>query len=165
MEMQINIIPIKNERPDLCTPCGGRCCKSAPGIYHPDQIFKNGKPTFKDMLDAFSNNASVTWVEFCRSDGTKGDWSDFETVPVVAPRDAHSPDIRFRTSIWGKCIHLTDKGCSFEHQDRPLECRMLEAQPDMECGLPQTFDRVKDLLEQWLPYRDFMERFDEMYHS
>ncbi len=163
MKVSINVIPIKNERPDLCSPCGGQCCKRAPGIYHPSQIFKGETPTFKDLLDALSNKASITWVEFCRSGLSKEDYSNFETVPVILPRDVHSPDIVFRSSIWGKCVHLTDIGCSFQHQDRPLECQMLEARPDRECGLPKTFDRVKDLLEQWLPYRDFMERFDDMY--
>lgn len=163
MKVSTNVIPIKNERPDLCSPCGGQCCKRAPGIYHPSQIFKGETPTFKDLLDALSNKASITWVEFCRSGLSKEDYSNFETVPVILPRDVHSPDIVFRSSIWGKCVHLTDIGCSFQHQDRPLECQMLEARPEMNCGLPKTFDRVKDLLEQWLPYRDFMERFDDMY--
>ena len=165
MAVQQRVMPIKNEKPDLCTPCGGRCCRWAAGVYHPTQIFHGPNGTMKEMLDALSNNASIGQVEFkavsssIEYDFGVGDWV---SVPVVMPRHYHSPDIIFRTDVIGRCIHHGEKGCSLLYEKRPFECQTLEARADGECGLPTKFSRERDLLEAWLPYRDFLYRFDDI---
>jgi len=164
--VQQQVIPIKNEKPDLCTPCGGRCCRWAAGIYHPSQIFHGPNGTMKEMLDALSKSASVAHVEFkaisssVEHDFEVGDWV---SVPVVMPRHYHSPDVVFRMDVIGRCIHHGEEGCSLVYDNRPLECQTLEARDGGECGFPATFSRERDLLESWLPYRDFLHRFDEIY--
>ena len=167
MATQQRIIAIKNEKPELCAPCGGRCCRWAAGIYHPSQVFSGPVGTMKEMLVALSKKASMAHVEFkavsssVEYDFEVGDWV---SVPVVMPRLYHSPDIVFRMDVIGLCIHHDENGCSLTHEDRPLECQMLEARANDECGLPATFSRERDLLEAWLPYRDLLHRFDDIYH-
>lgn len=140
-----------NKRPDLCAPCGGKCCQRGPGAYWP--------------ADFGATDAEI------RTALRAG----FETGTICL--DDHSEDSLVRPSIRGQtdivqpiritfgvghnpCSNLTPQGCSLDFERRPTQCRALVPDPENGCMLP------KDLSDNacrraWASYRDLFAEFRE----
>lgn len=142
-----------NENKELCSKCGGRCCKTYAGAYYPEDF--NHELTDAWLQDLLEGNqtypngdpilVSIDWV-----DGVK-DAPDGRGY-FLRPRHV---DINGVGGIvdpsWGaECYHLTETGCELTFDERPYRCRLKDPS---ECfkwrnGLSEKHESM----EPWKPH-------------
>lgn len=159
--MKVISIVSSNENSSACTPCGGKCCKGIPGVFHPDDLFSN-------MSDLEIKNKMISMLEtgdFVITDDEIPDNKSKYTVRVqaIAPRGGNRHSGWFAMGNWGTCSKLTDVGCSLSSEDRPRECRALIPSPlgQSKCKPEASFDR-QDLLTEWVIYEDIVQEIWDM---
>jgi len=146
-------IPIAYEKPELCGPCGGNCCKAYPGSCMPIDF---GLPDTKSLTKAIKGGTfAIDWWEGDPRDGQ----DDLSQAYFVRPATKGQEGKTFDGSWGGECHFLTEKGCSLSTVDRPSGCRLLEPWPNHEC---QTHGADKqDSAIAWLPYTDLLDSFGD----
>jgi hypothetical protein len=112
-----------NENADLCGPCGGQCCKSYPGAYHPAQFGPNLEGV-EQLLRA--GKAAIDWWE--------GELRDYEGTSYYLRAAIAGVNSVFHPAFGGSCAMLTETGCSLSWDVRPLDCRMLKPMPGTSKG-------------------------------
>jgi Fe-S-cluster containining protein len=152
---EMEIISLHIERPDLCTPCGGKCCKSMPGGTHPSDW---GAPNTDVMLErlatAFRSGLwAIDWWEGDPRGLEEGDQEYVSQGFYVRPATKGDEGRVFYASWGGECTFLTATGCSFGHDDRPLECRTLEPKYPYRCE--QHHGKHLTAIA-WLPYHQVL---------
>lgn len=108
-----------NERGELCAPCGGKCCKAAPGAYWP-QDFGDTEEVIKMVVRSKLLDGSVVLDE--------------EHRPCVRPPIADYPDALIQIPRWfheNQCARLTQSGCSLSFDQRPRQCRGMAVTPQI----------------------------------
>lgn len=108
--MSLRKLPVlNNERPDLCAPCGGRCCRNGPGIAAAADFGRTPQAIGREV----------------RRRLRIGTWKLDGDSEVVFMRPANTED---GSSPWGidegaPCVFLGTHGCSLTFADRPKQCR------------------------------------------
>lgn len=128
-----------NEHLDICSACGGSCCKNYAGWYHPEQVLT--------ILESYKNTGEL-------SPGYKIDAYEAE-VYVLRPTHTNSPDSDEDFSWGGQCVHFEDKkGCSLTFEQRPLQCQSLTcSEPEIaKTGLSKS--KIK---EYWKEYQHYFD--------
>lgn len=149
------------EMPDVCGPCGGRCCKGIPGIYSPEDF---GAPNVEAMRDAIvkalaSGRVVIDWWE---DEGPEQPLT-FYLRPAIAGLEEW-----MRHAAWNgsHCTFLTPSGCELSHDERPFQCRALEPEPDVEKrrkeGCKAHGGSKWDAAEPWIAYQDVIEAAAKM---
>ena len=135
---------ISNVQPDVCGPCGGKCCQLMPGATFPsdfgDDLYGSVKAKIKTGL----------W-QFDYWEGDIDPVGDLDHVYCVRPTITTSKG-RFVDASWGGPCILWDKssGCSLTFDDRPTQCRGLIPQPDTTCISPAGVTKEDAV---WVPIR------------
>jgi Fe-S-cluster containining protein len=112
-----------------CHDCGGKCCKQAPGLFHPDQ-FKNDEE-IKALLRTGDYEIDSWYIE----DG----------IDIWFLRPAKDSEL-----IWsGTCRFLTDDGCDLPRDKRPIECLALKPMTDGECKSSIDGHPKEELVYEW----------------
>ena len=137
-------------QPELCTTCGGKCCKNIPGATRPSDF--KGRQQIIEALRG--GRYCVDWWEGDprkRKNTLKGKIPEDVATGIKAILDElheHQEVLktwrrgyfirpagkgfegRLLDPSWGGigCTFLTDTGCSLEPEQRPTQCRLL--QPD-----------------------------------
>ena len=137
------VIPINNENKDLCSPCGGHCCKWSPGDYSPTQL---GLDTgnVKSKLSELIKQGKHIFVR--HSDGNQTYWTMRPKTSLSKCRSG------FELDGLGRCIHLTESGCELAYDSRPLECQNLIPSKE-KCYYPEHWDYGVQIKQQWLRYK------------
>lgn len=146
---------LNNEDPSSCGPCGGKCCKSAPGTYHPDD-FAELAPDLSTALDI----GSVTL------DCWDGDFEDTAgpSVYYVRPPVVGKEGQRIDAGWGGRCTFLRPTGCALRFDRRPQQCRDLvpvAGNSGLDCHYPDKRDGDNNKahgLRWWLPYQELLRR-------
>lgn len=143
---------------DLCTPCGGQCCKQSPGLMTPEDAgLHEGPEKLKNLL--LSKLYVLDWYE-----------GDPRYISFMDPRSEHSGVYRLRPvgatpflgyrgvvdRAWlgGRCTFLTDTGCSLPRDDMPAQCKGL--QPAFgACTMPEEVN-TQSIAIAWLPYQNIL---------
>lgn len=151
------VIPINNENKDICSPCGGHCCKWSPGDYTPDQLgldLLNAKAKLTELL----KQGKHIFVRHY-SETLKTYWT---MRPKTSLSNCRSG---FEYDGLGRCIHLTDSGCEKEFDARPLECQKLIASKE-KCHYPKEWDYQQDIAQKWVKYQIAINKIqDEFWDS
>lgn len=156
----MKIISIKNENSEICSPCGGQCCKYTPGVFHPEQISKLSIFTKQNFLKLF-HTGNYAIIRHCSDDKTY----------VLQPKTRRTLGGSWFHTWYehGTCVFLKDTGCSFDYKDRPLECQKLTASTDENgqpnCSYPKEYDQMKELVWPWLPYQEILAEIVEEEHD
>lgn len=123
--MQI-IATDNNEDKDVCTKCGGVCCKQLPGHTTPSD-FDNDFNIVEEAL--LSGRYAVDW------------WENYEEVETAGANGWYirpatkGMEGELKDGSWGgECTFLTDKGCELSFENRPEGCRELIPAPDSKEG-------------------------------
>jgi hypothetical protein len=123
------------------------------GFLHPDDIKSFDEDTIRGMLD--SGKYTIDWV-----DGPS-DLCD-DNVFFIRFRHVNGRDVE--PSFGGRCVMLTDEGCSLPFEERAYGCRSLIPAQTLKCG---DGAYTKDLVvKDWnVPeYQQILEKFvDERY--
>ena len=126
-------LPIANNE-DLatCRACGGKCCKTLPGAYLPDQLSAN------DLEEGLrSRKLVLAWwdgdprperncldVDCDGSCGKHGE-DRLRRAYYVRPRNVNSPPGPFDPTSNGACTLLGSTGCTLSFEKRPSGCQNL----------------------------------------
>jgi hypothetical protein len=129
-------------RPEICAPCGGRCCKTLPGAASPEDFGAPDKSAMLARLTAAfaAGRWAVDWWEGEPSGDVRLRHDVYFPRPIAKDHDAgllvpyYPEDMG---STWSprmfECTFLGPTGCELAHEDRPLECRALEPRADRNC--------------------------------
>jgi len=143
-----------NERPGLCGPCGGECCRTRPGLESPERFLAAPRPA-EALVGAI---ASGDWV-VVRQFGVP--WAD----GVPPPEELRWKEIRClrpatvaeraagRALDGGEpspCVFLGEGGCRLSFEARPRMCQALVPSAGGACEA--SWDRG-DAARDWLPWQ------------
>lgn len=127
----------------VCELCKGLCCKTAAGIYDPDDFsFEITTPFIIHLLCT-----KMFTVE------SVGDGDDLNYVlrPRHIDEDPINPEV-----FGGVCVNWdADKGCTLKEFERPYQCRALIPLADNYTCQHKASDKAKktDMIERWIPYQ------------
>jgi hypothetical protein len=125
---------------DICTACGGKCCKGSSCIAHPSDFGDNHSQIWENVKLAL---ASGMWI-FEYWDGDCPGLPDNVTGYFLCPRSITSPkDILIYPSLKGQCMFLEETGCPFPDESRPMGARTLEPGID-RCTQHAVFEGSND---------------------
>jgi Fe-S-cluster containining protein len=130
-----------NQNADLCTPCGGKCCKSIPGIYWPEDFGSDRDAVIANVRVAIATGKTTL-------DYWEGKRKLFYPRPAIKGKEGVAID----PSWGGECTHLTAAGCALTWATRPAQCRSLEPRPRGACHSAAPFDSKYEAAKAWLPY-------------
>lgn len=141
----------------LCSECGGKCCKGASGGASPEDIER----IFNDNLmnSLVSAFRSGEWViDWWEGDPRGLSYDDPGAVcdgyyirPVMS--NDNKPGL-YQPSWGGVCIfHNQADGCKLEPSNRPLTCRLLEPQPDNKCVMHDGGSK-REVAVMWVPFHN-----------
>jgi len=137
-----------NQNADLCTPCGGKCCKAIPGIYWPEDFGSDHDEVIANVRAAIAaGRTTLDYWEGVTSDDM------YYVRPATKGMEGASID----PSEGGECTHLTATGCTLTWTARPAQCRALEPKPGRSaaarsCEVPPAYATKLAAAKAWLPY-------------
>lgn len=136
-----------NENKEICSKCEGRCCKRAPGVFHPDD-FAQG-PMRETILAGLSAGLyQIDWWE--------ADVPQYYLRPAIKERPGF-----FNGSWGGPCVLLDDNGCTISFESRPRGCRDLTPDTTFECGDHEHYDK-EQAKDAWAACQIFQDIIKEL---
>jgi hypothetical protein len=111
------------ENKEICSKCGGMCCKRLPGCCYPSDIKRlfPAKTLEESVLQALrSNKFCIDWYE------------DDKPLYFMRPCTKGKEGAWYDPSWGGVCVFLEETGCSLEHNKRPYVCRSVEPRRGLE---------------------------------
>ena len=144
-------------RPDICGPCGGKCCKGMPGHASPKDF---GLPKETSLRKAIASGKwAIDWWEGDPRSGIDGEDPGYmDQCYYVRPATVGKEGKTYDASWGGVCTFLTDTGCLLEPKDRPLGCTVLEpVAGEVECKIHGFTKQAAAL--SWFPYQDLLGSF------
>ncbi len=137
-----------NENKEICTSCGGRCCKRMPGSFFPED-FPAETRRERILAGLRAGLYQLDWWE--------GDRREYFLRPAI------TGDNRMFSPTWGgQCALLTEKGCPLPFNSRPRSCRELVpgTQPG-KCFTPWDNDKF-EAKQAWAKDQIFQDLIKEL---
>lgn len=126
----------------ICKKCGGKCCKSYPGIALPKDFGNSKEEILQKLTQALK---SGKWTI---------DWNDRKKEEYfVRPAVKGKENFIFDHSISGECVFLTKSGCKLKYNERPSGCLLLEPKSNEKCI--QHLSK-RQAIEDWSKYKDII---------
>jgi len=157
--MNQKVIQIKNENKDICTPCGGLCCKSTPGSYMPQQIL-NGEINQFEVVNKMMDDGLVIINQidiYPDSNVVIGRTRSFMIIQPATEITKKWSTMTSNGDNFGKCVHLTTTGCSMRFDERPYVCQQLIPLEGGECHYDPSINLNEVLYESWLVHQPFLQ--------
>jgi len=116
---------------ELCSSCGGRCCKLTPGRFSPYDLDRFGGCTVS-VVDELLNQGLATITG-----SLVNAWnSQLAPVLILAAQGVDRPAIDlFRENVC--CVSLQSTGCLYSLEERPYECAAI-IPSTVECKMPDS---------------------------
>lgn len=133
---------------DVCSKCGGRCCKTCGCHISPYEI---SFLTSNEIIQLIDNSGciSIDWWEGNPKSG--GEYGKKFFYLRIRNKGAGVID-----PTWGgECLLLTDTGCMLPTEYRPKCGRLLK--PDLEGHCDSDYTKQKCAIE-WMPYNHILEK-------
>jgi len=142
------------EKPDICSQCGGECCKSMPGCVYPEQIKGDMKEVLSEMI------SSGRYTIDCWEGDPRPDSNELIDAFYIRPA-TKGKEGKINDYSWGGECTFLNGVCELKEHDRPMGCQLLEPKPDLECcGHPRIDSSFSDKQESsilWIPFTDIIE--------
>lgn len=146
------------EDTDICTECGGECCKSYAGYAAPDDF--GSRETLVEVLVEYLSTRK--WCVDC--------WDADENsgrIWFIRPAHVGMEGVLVDKS-WGGVCSLWSKqhGCSLIFRNRPKGCRSFIPDADRsKCHYPDDGNGKKDIALEWIPYQEEIEQAMDIMRS
>jgi Fe-S-cluster containining protein len=114
------------ENKEICSKCGGACCKGIPGAAFPGDFGYN-KNKMKRALKSESWMVGRTMLD---------------NLPFIVPVQKFD----------GSCIFLKSNGCQLKFKDRPFECKTLNPLAKGGCRHANNKSNRNAAGKAWLKY-------------
>lgn len=139
---------------EVCTKCGGRCCRSCGCAFSPNDFNEISFSFLKRIMDR--GFISIVLISH-KQTGLEKD------VLTLKVRNLGSDVIEFEAHIARPCILWDSKtGCFFDDDDRPYGGKALAPTPNIGCVMGYSFrQRAID----WLPYQEILVKLCEFYYE
>lgn len=147
----------KNEDLDLCSKCGGMCCKKCGcdyGIVDFEDRTYNG---LKESLDK-GDKSIVAVLNF---KPLKNDRYIVDPVLYIRARNINRCVVDL-ISMKTSCAELMENGCKYDYDHRPLGGRNLKPRELDEGGCYSIIPRI-DIMKQWIPYQKQLRKLVKYY--
>ena len=134
-----------NQNAELCTPCGGKCCKRQPGKYVPSDFGAS-----KDEITANVRAALATGLTTLDYYEAHDDMPDiYFPRPVIVGHEGK----KVHASWGGPCTHLQPAGCALTFERRPFQCRILQPSAGGVCSMPTEYRTTWAIASMWVEYQ------------
>lgn len=141
---------INYENKEICSKCGGRCCKKSGCDYFISDFEKMETKYLEDFLNEGYASIVATLSLEQLSNGKK------VITPILILRARNTNrDIIDLVSMKTRCMSLTDNGCSFDIEKRPSGGSTLIPRENLKCE--NSVDRLTEL-KKYLPYQKTLQR-------
>ena len=128
---------------EVCSECKGCCCRRMGCHYSPHD--------FKDLS-----------YEGLKAEIEKGrisiDWWEGMRHREYYLRARHVGEPIVYGSWGGRCVNLTDNGCSLSWEERPLGGKALKPAADPKTEPCETSYSKEDCKNEWKPYSEILSR-------
>ena len=128
----------------ICASCGGRCCKTTPGRFAPEDLSEpDGTVRPDTVFRLLGDGIAAVTVGLVGALNSK-----LAPVFTLAARGLNEQALSLCLDT-ARCVHLSSHGCLFELGKRPLECAAIV--PSLsQCKLPGK-TRMEDY---WLGHQE-----------
>lgn len=143
------------ENKELCSKCGGKCCKKS-GCDYSVNDFSN--KTFAGFIEVLKdgNISIVSSIKFNRNKDGK-----LLVEPVLYLRARNiNRDVIDLFSMKTTCSMLTDKGCSYDTNHRPSGGLNLIPSENQQC---YPYKNPISIVEGWISYQNILEKIVKKY--
>ncbi len=133
-----------NENYELCSECGGKCCKGLPGTVYPDDINELSFDAIHEMLE--SGRYSIDW------------WEAAEPIYFLRPATKGKEGNYYDGSWGGECTFLSESGCELLFEERPTGCKALVPNPNhgkQACNVNGLNKRHG--VDAWVPHQNLLK--------
>lgn len=138
------------ENKELCSKCGGKCCKRMPGACFPEDFGLPWNQTKLHEALASGQYAIDWWIGDPREEE-----NELDETRYVRPAIKGKAGKRYDQSCSGECVFLSKTGCMLEEDERPLNCQKLEPKKDGKCVLRDDADKQGAAIA-WIPYQHML---------
>lgn len=136
--------------PDICTPCGGKCCKHYAGGTYPNQWGINEHEIYCNVLIALRSRKYA--IDYWEGDVSIDD--PLSQVYYVRPAHTNAIGDIVDSSWGGRCVMLTEIGCSLSTDKRPMECLGLKPATNGNCT--SVHSNKAEVCRQWLGFQHIL---------
>lgn len=143
---------------EICIRCKGECCKSSPGIYHPNDFGNNESEIKKNIMKRLKEGN----IQFdCWEGDPRDEFQQIDGAPEYGLYRAYHirPSIVGHLELFypawvGACTFLSDNGCSLAFDERPDNCKRLMPLPQEKsrCKIDGVENPKRYYTLLWLPY-------------
>lgn len=134
-----------NENIEICSACGGICCKSSGGLVYPEDF---GNIKVDTLIDAFKTGLYAVDYFDDRNNGLGSGY--YIRTRIVSAQKVFDPN------GLGQCVILSESGCELSYNQRPKGCRELIPNPP-NCYFPNNTINLKTCAEAWKPFEELIE--------
>jgi hypothetical protein len=154
---------VNNENFEICSACGGKCCKNIPGNAYPEDFgFHNkSEEEIRDALTEMfsSGNWQIDWW-----DGYESEFDNGYRGLFVRPATEKSKGKIYHGS-WAHegCVFYVNNICSLPFEVRPFDCRDLipkEEKCIVSSGEMEEHPKIT-AIEKWKPYEHLLTQVAE----
>nr|DAU24511.1 MAG TPA: Protein of unknown function (DUF3109) [Caudoviricetes sp.] len=139
---------IKTFQPtEVCAQCKGDCCKTMGCHYSPTDLDDLSFEGLKSEIE--KGKISIDW------------WSGDEHEYYLRARHVGAPIVD--PSWGGRCINLTETGCSLPWEKRPLGGRALKPKENSGNRKCRTFYSKEQSKNDWKPYSNVLKQLVEYF--
>ncbi len=147
---------------EVCAECGGRCCKSMGCQFSPQD--------FKDLsFDGLRKEIDKGYISIDWWEGNPFGYSDSRNIQRgyylrIRNLSRHSTDKAsiVDPSYGGKCCLLTDTGCPFTFEQRPMGAKMLMPGDDIDDDCVEGYDK-QQCAKDWYEHIDVLSKLVDYY--
>jgi len=139
-----------NENKNLCSECGGRCCKKMAGIIFPQQLKEITVNNLSKMIqDGYC-------FDYWEGNPTTDDENEEKTAYFLrAKHKGYEFDV-VDPSWGGECVFLTEIGCKLDFYNRPFMCQALIPKEDYKCKISEEYTKQTASVA-WLPFNEIIK--------
>ena len=146
-----------NEDLELCSKCGGMCCKKCGCDYGIVDFTDRTYNGLKESLDK-GDKSIVAVLKF---NTMKNGCYMIEPTLYIRARNINR-DIVDLISMKTRCAQLNENGCSYNYEDRPLGGRNLKPRKLEDGGCFPIISQL-DILSSWIPYQKQLRKLVKCY--
>lgn len=135
---------------EICSQCGGKCCKKCGCHFSPDDFQEISFDFLKQEIE--KGYISIDYVD---REIILEDFGMF----ILRIRNQKSPIVDVENYTRNPCILLTEKGCKLDYEHRPTGGKLLIPDNNLknfESPQCHSYYDIDDCCHEWKPYQEIL---------
>ena len=143
----------KNVNSEICSKCGGKCCKMCGCHFSPDDFEEISFESLKKEIEKGYISIDLVDGELIYSE---------INVYILRARNVNSPIVDYDYGERGQCILLTESGCKLDYENRPSGGKLLVPREATKCHQNYT---IKNCCYEWLPHKKILKNLADYFED